>query len=251
MRHFKKALLIAGSLLLVACSTNVSSVEPDCLPEESLYELVADYQERGKRYSHYYGGRSEHWLASYLVLEESDQCEILKVDLLDLRQLIIDFYVPERVARQLYLQTYSEEIQLSGGLDAYQQSIDSIIEADIARPFRYVSPAQEWALYELGVRLPDYRYVVSADPHLQSAYFKILDIDSPAFSAERINDIQLSNEHVRAEFILDGAVNILVARDSGLSKLDFIFSGPAEDYNPTVIARENQIPMSVFEEFEE
>lgn len=242
---------IIGASCLFSLVSFPALALPDCLPLEGNYELLAEHQENDKTYSYYFGIFEESTDGSFLILEQDSQCTILKTDRNENTLLILDSYLSQDIARQLYFENYESAIQLAGGIESYQQAVEDLAETSIDHPFSYISPSEEWALLQLGVELPEDRVIASVDPNTQNAYRQLDSFDSPAFQAESIRNIRFSSGFIRAEYTKDNTENIVFARTLESGGLEYIYSGPEEEYNPEMISYEHQIPLSVFEGFEE
>lgn len=239
------------SLLVSSSLCQPAFALPSCLPQEGDFRLLSDYQENGQIYSHYFGSDSGNINGSFLTLEIGNSCEVLfSPDLENPSVLILDSYLPVDVARNLYLNRYRGAIEAIGGLEAYQKAVDSA-EGTIEEPFTYISPAEEWALLELGVKLPDDRVIASIDPEEERIYRLLDSTGSPAFGADSIENIRFSSDYILASFFQDRTENLVFAKLLEDGGIEYIFSGPEEDYNPEMLSYEHQIPLSIFEVFEE
>ena len=98
---------------------------------------------------------------------------------------------------------------------------------------------------------PEDRVIASIDPEEERVYRLLDSIGSPAFGADSIENIRFSSEYVLASFIQDGSENIVFAKLLEDGGIEYVFSGSEEEYNPEMLSYEHQIPLSIFEGFEE
>ena len=145
---------LIGSILIYTVLMLPARAMPSCLPIDGDYQLLSDYRVESKLYSYYFGTFKNAPNRAFVALEQSSGCEIVAADDPEgTGILILDSYLSTEVARNLYLNQYSYSIEQAGGLEAFQQTVDSLADT-IDEPFAYISPAEEWALLELGVELP-------------------------------------------------------------------------------------------------
>lgn len=243
-----RLLSIIAVLLVFPLKAHASQA---CLPENTSSEIVARYESEESSFTQYRITDPSALSGQYVVSESSGNCELVisPESYQGLPALHLDEHIEFGIAENLYIDFFRRRIELAGGLENFQALIDQSQNSN-EPAFPDASPAEISALTHLGVMIPESTIIVSSDSEVNRVYALLTNAASPVFLADEVSQPEISDGYVLADYKINNAEGVVFAKLLENGGIEYIFSGPKEDYNPETISSEHQIPLSVFEGFE-